>query len=173
MKISARIGIYLLFILLLGFAACTPVEDSNTASISGRVFFDCNKDGECEDDENGIADMCVRLSGRVFFDCNKDGECEDDENGIADMCVRLYFGSCSAENLLQNHTTNENGDFQFTGLAAGEYCVMTDPELLTCGFAGNNPTTSLSRHVKLEDGMHADLEWFGFGNLSGDSDARQ
>ena len=145
MKISTRIGIYLLFILLLGSAACTPVEDSNTASISGRVFFDCNKNGECE----------------------------DDENGIADMCVRLYFGSCSAENMLQNHTTNKNGDFQFTGLAAGEYCVMTDPELLTCGFAGNNPTTSLSRHVKLEDGMHADLEWFGFGSLSGDSDAPQ
>lgn len=142
MKILTKTGIYLLFILLLGFAACTPVEDSNSASISGRVFFDCDKDGECA----------------------------DDEEGIADMCVRLYFGSCSEKNMLQNHTTDENGEFQFTGLAAGEYCVMTDPELRTCGFAGNHPTTSISRHVTLEDGMHAELEWFGFGNLSGGGD---
>jgi len=143
MKILARNGIYLLFILLLGFAACTPVEDSNSASISGRVFFDCNKDGECA----------------------------DDETGIANMCVRLYFGGCG-ENLIQNHMTDKNGEFQFAGLAAGEYCVMTDPELLTCGFGGNHPTTSVLRHVTLEDGMHAELEWFGFGNLSGDDDAR-
>lgn len=139
MRTLARTAIYLMFILLLGFAACTPVEDLNSASISGRVFFDCDKDGECA----------------------------DDETGIAGMCVRLYSGSCSKENLLQNHTTDKNGEYQFTGLAAGEYCIMTDPELLTCGFAGNHPTTSISRHVTLEDGMHAELEWFGFGNLSG------
>lgn len=144
MKTLMKIGISLLFIMFLGISACTPVEDSNSASISGRVFFDCNKDGECE----------------------------DDDTGIANMCVRLYFGSCVEANLLQNHTTNENGEFQFTGLAAGEYCVMADPELLSCGFAGNHPTTSISRHVTLEDGQHAELEWFGFGNLSGDGDAK-
>lgn len=138
MNTLAKTGVYLMFILLLGLLACTPVEDSNSASISGRVFFDCDKDGECA----------------------------NDEDGIAGMCVRLYFGSCG-ENMLQNRTTGENGDFLFTGLAAGKYCVMADPELRTCGFAGNHPTTSISRHVTLEDGMHADIEWFGFGNLSG------
>lgn len=141
MKNFTRMGTYLLFVLLLGFTACAPAEDSNSASISGRVFFDCDKDGKCA----------------------------DDETGIAGMCVRLYAGSCG-ENMLQNHQTNEKGEFQFAGLAAGEYCVMADPELLSCGFAGNHPTTSIFRHVTLADGMHADLKEFGFGILSGDGD---
>ena len=129
-----------LFILPLLLAACTPVEESHTASISGGIFFDCDKDGECA----------------------------EDETGIADMCVRLYHGACG-ENMIQNHKTNENGEFLFSELAPGDYCVLTDFELRTCGFAGNHPTTSISRHVTLESGMHAELEWFGFGNLSGDS----
>lgn len=141
MNTLVKTGIYLMFILILGLAACTPVEDSNSASISGRVFFDCDKDGDCA----------------------------DDEDGIAGMCVRLYFGECG-ENMLQNHTSDENGNFLFSELAAGTYCIMADPELLTCGFGGNHPTTSISRHVTVEDGMHAEVEWFGFGNLSGGGD---
>jgi len=129
----------LLFILALFLAACTPAKDPMTASISGGIFFDCDKDGECA----------------------------EDEAGMAEMCVRLYQGGCG-ENMIQNHNTNKNGEFLFKGLAAGEYCVMTDFELLTCGFGGNHPTTAISRHVTLESGAHAELEWFGFGKLSGD-----
>jgi len=136
MKFLLKTWIPLLFIMSLLVAACSPVEESNTASIDGGIFFDCDKDGECA----------------------------DDEDGIAGMCVRLYFGSCG-ENLIQNHTTNENGEFTFSALAAGEYCVMTDYDLRTCGFDGNHPTTSISRHVTLENGMKAEIEWFGFGKL--------
>lgn len=131
-----------LFILPLLLAACTPVEEPHTASISGGIFFDCDKDGECA----------------------------EDETGIADMCVRLYHGACG-ENMIQNHQTNEKGEFLFSELAPGDYCVLTDFELRTCGFAGNHPTTAISRNVTLESGMHAELEWFGFGNLSGDAEA--
>ena len=131
--------ILVLYALSLCFSACTPVEEPKTASISGGVFVDV--------DENG--------------------KYSEDEVGQAEMCVRLYQGACG-ENMLENHTTNEKGEFQFTNLAPGEYCVVTDFELLTCGFGGNNPTTSISRKVKLESGMHAELEWFGFSNLSGD-----
>jgi hypothetical protein len=131
----------LLLIMSIVLVACNPVSEPSTASISGGVFFDCNKDGECE----------------------------EDDTGIADMCVRLYSGGCG-EDMIQMHHTNKDGEFQFTGLAAGEYCVISDFELLTCGFAGNHPTTSISRHVTLESGQHADLEWFGFGDLSGKED---
>ncbi len=142
MNTSQKIWAFLIFILLLCLAACTPVEEPNTASISGGVFFDCNKDGECE----------------------------EDEKGIAGMCVRLYSGGCGGD-MIQNHTSNEEGEFTFTNLAQGEYCVIADYDLLTCGFGGNHPTTSFSRHVTLESGMNAELEWFGFGNLSGDEEA--
>ena len=141
MKSLQKNWIQVLFVLSLFMAACTPVEEARTASISGGIFFDCDKDGECA----------------------------DDETGIEGMCVRLYHGACG-ENMIQNRTTNEEGEFLFSGLGAGEYCVISDFELRTCGYDGNAPTTSISRHVTLETGMQAEIEWFGFGNLSGDDD---
>ncbi len=138
MNSSQRTWARVLFILPLCLAACTPVAEPHTASISGGIYFDCDKNGVCE----------------------------DNETGIADMCVRLYFGACG-ENMVQIHQTDEKGEFKFSGLTPGKYCVSPDFELKTCGFGGNFPTTSISRHVTLEGGMKADLVWFGFGNLSG------
>ena len=133
-KISTLSIIVLSFVLL----GCDPTTEPGTASISGGVFFDCDKDGECA----------------------------EDETGLADMCVRLYAGTCG-EDMIQTHKTDDEGEFLFTGLTAGNYCVMTDFELRTCGYAGNHPTTSISRPVTLTEGAHVDLEWFGFGDLSG------
>lgn len=127
-----------LIVLSLVLVACEPATDSNTASITGGVFFDCDKNGECA----------------------------EDETGLADMCVRLYHGACG-EDMLQTHKTDEEGKFLFAGLSAGDYCVMTDFELRTCGYAGNHPTTSISRQVTLTEGEHVEVEWFGFGDLSG------
>lgn len=76
MNILPSAWIKALFVLPLCLAACTPVADSNTASISGDVYFDCDKDGKC-------------------------GE---DETGIADMYVRLYYGACG-KNMIQTHKT--------------------------------------------------------------------
>ena len=134
----SRASTMVLIIISSILLACSPETETNTASISGGVFFDCDKNGECA----------------------------EDETGLADMCVRLYAGACG-EDMMQTHKTNEEGEFQFTGLAPGEYCVMTDFELRTCGFAGNHPTTTISRRVTIQDGMHAEIEWFGFGDLSG------
>jgi hypothetical protein len=141
MNSSQSTWIQVLFILPLCLAACTPVAEPRTASISGGVYFDCDKNGECDTEE-----------------C-----------GITEMTVRLYYGTCG-ENLLQTQISNKDGEFIFSGLAPGDYCVFPDFELKTCGYGGNFPTTAISRHVNLESGMKADLVWFGFGNLSGDTD---
>jgi hypothetical protein len=138
MNSLSKAWVPVLLILSILLVACNPASEPNTASISGGVFFDCNKDGECE----------------------------EEDAGIANMCVRLYSGGCG-EDMIQMHSTNEDGEFRFAELAAGEYCVIADFELLTCGYAGNHPTTSISRRVTLENGMHSELEWFGFGDLSG------
>ena len=124
-------------VLSLSLAACTPVEEQKPASISGRVYFDVDQSSSCE----------------------------EDETGIEDMSIRLFAGGCG-EDMLQTHYTDENGEFIFSGLAAGEYCVVPDFEFKTCGWGGNLPTTAISRHVTLESGMKADLVWFGFGTLS-------
>jgi len=139
MNFSHKAFLQLSFILILGLVACTPVEEPDTASISGRVFLDSDNSGECE----------------------------NSESGIAGMTVRLYAGVCG-ENLLETHYTNDSGEFIFSDLAPGEYCVFPDFEYRSCGFAGNYPTKGISRRVTLESGMKADLVWFGFGNLSGD-----
>ena len=142
MNFSQKAWIQVLFIPLLWLAACTPVEDTHTASISGGVYCDCNQDGKCA----------------------------ESETGIPNMKVRLYFGACG-ENMLETHLTDKEGQFMFSGLAAGKYCVFPDFKLKTCGYGGNSPTTPVSRHVTLESGMKAELVWFGFGDLSGDGDA--
>jgi hypothetical protein len=141
MNSPQKIWIRLLFILPVWLAACTPTAEPPTASISGGVYFDCDKNATCDTDE-----------------C-----------GIADMPIRLYYGTCG-ENMLQTHATNEKGEFLFSGLAPGDYCVYPDFELKTCGYGGNFPTTAISRPVTLEAGTKVDLVWFGFGNLSGDSE---
>ena len=133
--------IQILFILSLGLAACTPVAETPPGSISGGIYFDCDKSGELE----------------------------DTEAGISDMVVRLYHGGCG-ESLVQTHQTDEKGEFMFSNLEPGEYCVFPDFELKTCGYAGNAPTTPVSRHVTLESGMRVDLVWFGFGDLSGSTE---
>ena len=143
MNVFQKSCIQVMCILPLCLAACTPVTEPKTASISGRVYFD--------------------------FD--KSGECEESESGIADMSIRLYFGACG-ENMLATHYTDKEGEFEFSGLAPGEYCVFPDFDLKTCGFEGNFPTTAISRHVTLESGMKADLVWFGFGDISGNTEPR-
>jgi len=140
MKSSPGTWIMSMFVIPLYLVACAPAVEPHTASISGGVYFDCNKSGKCE----------------------------DDESGIAGMCIRLYLGACG-ENMLQTHKTNEKGEFMFSELAPGEYCVFPDFEMKSCGYAGNFPTTPISRHVTLEAGTKAELVWFGFGTLSGDT----
>ena len=137
MKALQKIILQVTCTLSLFPASCTPVEEPETASISGGIYTDCDKNAQWE----------------------------NSEKGIANMPVRLYHGDCG-ENLLQSHQTNENGEFLFTGLAPGEYCVYPDFEFKSCGYAGNFPTTAITRHVTLESGTKADLVWFGFGNLS-------
>jgi len=137
MKSFNRVYIVALCILPLVLAACTPAEAPKTASISGRVYFDIDNSSSCEK-----------------------------EPGIAEMPVRLYQGACG-ENMLETRYTDDNGEFLFSDLAPGDYCVIPDFEDKTCGFAGNFPTTAISRHVTLENGTKAELVWFGFGILSG------
>ncbi len=141
MRFSQIPLVFLPLVLSLAAASCTPVTEPHSASISGGVYFDCDKNGECDKEECGI------------------------EN----MPVRLYSGACG-ENLLQTHLTSELGKFQFSDLEPGEYCVFPDFEMIMCGYAGNFPTTKISRPVTLESDTKADLVWFGFGKLSGEQE---
>ena len=58
--------------LSLAISACAPVAEPNNASISGGVYFDCDRNGACDKEECGIANMPVRLySGICVKACCK------------------------------------------------------------------------------------------------------
>ena len=103
MNVFQKASVQVLCIVLLGLSACTPVDAPKSASISGRVYLDIDNSSSCEK-----------------------------EPGIADMPIRLYMGGCG-ENMLETRYTDENGEFEFLELAAGEYCVVPDFEDRTCG----------------------------------------
>lgn len=126
-----------LCVLPLFLIACSPVEAPKTASIAGRVYFDADNSSSCEN-----------------------------EPGISEMAIRLYQGACG-EHMMETHYTDENGEFLFADLPPGDYCVIPDFEDKTCGYAGNFPTTAISRRVTLESGTKSELVWFGFGILAG------
>jgi len=61
------------------------------------------------------------ISGRVFLDANRDGRFTVGELGIPDVTIRLRnTGSTTVQ---QTTTTNADGTYSFTGLAAGSYDV--------------------------------------------------
>jgi protocatechuate 3,4-dioxygenase beta subunit len=64
----------------------------------------------------------------VWNDLNENSIQDDGEPGITGVLVNLY--NCSDDSLIATTTTNENGYYNFTNLAPGEYYVnfITPPE---------------------------------------------
>lgn len=102
-----------------------------------------------------------KITGGVFCDCNKDGECDQNEEGMANIAVRLYVGACG-EQLYETTKTDAKGQFAFTDLEPGDYCVFPDVEPVCGGYAGNYPTSSINRNVTVDAGETTDLLWFGY-----------
>jgi hypothetical protein len=65
------------------------------------------------------------IKGDVFLDCNKDGECNCDDEGFADVSIQIFIDHCAGVPL-QTIDTDDDGTFEFTGLEPGPYCVMSN-----------------------------------------------
>jgi CSLREA domain-containing protein len=96
-------------------------EAAGTASIGGIVWHDL-----CAVPEHGYPPTpppgCSDPDGDgLFIDAN--GVFEAGEPGIPGVTLRLKSGTCAAGSDLMTAVTDVNGDFSFTGLAAGTYCV--------------------------------------------------
>ncbi|MBK1640945.1 hypothetical protein CKO12_03440 [Chromatium okenii] len=80
-------------------ATCPP--PANNASIGDKVWLDKDGDGKQDSDEAGVAGVTVTLIG-----------------GGADGLIRT-----TSDNTTQTMVTDANGNYSFTGLAAGQYQV--------------------------------------------------
>jgi hypothetical protein len=116
------------------------------------VFSACSSNGG---DDPGT------IIGDVFIDCDQDGECDCEETGFADVSIQIFMDECGGVPL-QTIDTDENGDFEFTGLEPGPYCVMSNLKP-NCG--GHFPTTTITQEVVLEPGQTLELESFGYTEM--------
>ncbi len=126
-------------------AAGTYCVDVNAATLpSGYVLTTSNepylKTLTAAEDHNGAdfgyQQQNASIGDRVFHDVNKNGT-DDSEAGLSGVTVQLRSGSCSGS-VVSTKVTTSTGAYDFTGLAAGTYCVD-----VTAGVpAGYSLTTS-------------------------------
>ena len=101
------------------------------------------------------------IVGDVFIDCDQDGECDCEEMGFADVSIQIFHDDCGGVPM-QTIDTDDEGNFEFTGLEPGPYCVMSNLKP-NCG--GHFPTTTITREVTLEAGQMLQLESFGYTEM--------
>lgn len=116
------------------------------------TFIACALDGG---DEPGT------IVGDVFIDCDQDGECDCEDVGFADVSIQIFVDECGGVPL-QTIDTDDAGNFEFVGLEAGMYCVMSNLKP-NCG--GHFPTTTITQVVTLEAGQIINLESFGYTEM--------
>ncbi len=132
-----------------------PVE-TNMGIVNGRIWHDlCAVAGGDGEDENAVPSAgCIAVPTGGF---QANSLLENDEPGIPGVLVSLGEGACPVESSIATATSDEDGDYVFTDLSAGTYCVSVDAladqnELLLPG-AWTFPETDVSSHtVTLEDG---------------------
>lgn len=97
---------------------------TNLGIINGMVWHDLCAVSVGEDGETAVTSAgCIANEDNTRFQA--DGSQADDEPGIANITVSLGEGECPATGLT-TVTTDDAGDYVFTELAAGTYCVSID-----------------------------------------------
>jgi len=102
------------------------------------------------------------IGDRVFYDVDASGLPDGGtEPGINGVKVDLYTGTCAARTgLWSSQVTSGNGNYSFTQLPAGSYCVDVDESTLPAGYALT--TANEPRTVNLADGQNFTTADFGY-----------
>ncbi len=101
------------------------------------------------------------ISGGVCNDKDISGDCNLTEQllwGISGRTIHLGMGACGSTGFAQA-TSSGDGNFSFTNLQAGTYCVSMTT--WTCPWPAS---TTLSHTVILAPGQIEYIPWFGFYN---------
>jgi hypothetical protein len=97
------------------------------------------------------------ISGGVFKDLNANGTKQGTDPGWNGQAVHLGSGSCASSGL-KNTTTAGSGNYSFSGLSPGTYCVSVNASI-ACNW---EPSTTESRTVTVTSGANTSVAWFGY-----------
>jgi hypothetical protein len=91
------------------------------------------------------------ISGTVWRDFNYNGNRNSGDDGIAGKTVRLKSGSCGGS-VVATTTTDRGGNYTFSDLTPGSYCVSVDFNCGTC--SGECASTAHPRSVTVGSGAN-------------------
>jgi len=97
------------------------------------------------------------ISGGVWHDQDSSGDRNGGEPGFPGATVRLGSGACPSTGL-QSTTTNSSGNYSFSGLAPGTYCVSVSEDS-HCHWIH---TTAESHTVTVNPGANTVVPWIGY-----------
>jgi len=119
------------------------------------------------------------IGTRVWLDANRNGVINPSEDGIGNVTLRLYTPGPDGvigngdDVLVATVTTDTNGYYTFTGLAAGDYYVDLVQATLPPGLAVTVGTTDPTGRIQIANGQAYTAANFGYasatGSLIGDS----
>ena len=108
---------------------------------------------ECNNDiDAGYAFTKGNIQGEVWIDQNEDGIQDLTESPQAGTLVELYDEN---DELIFIRTTNENGEYFFNGLEAGDYYIVFTPSErydFTASLVGSDPTIDSDVDGSIRDG---------------------
>ncbi|MCU7493210.1 MAG: T9SS type A sorting domain-containing protein [Ignavibacteria bacterium] len=87
-------------------------QDCDLVTIGDMVFNDCNHNGVMDCEEKGIAGVRIRLYACDIIP----------EDGILDLSAASHRRHCRGL-FLEETVTDLNGNYEFSGLIPGEYCI--------------------------------------------------
>ncbi len=117
-------------------------ESDNATGIGSPAVVDPTPDANSDKTlDFGFTPTTMTLGNQVWKDANSNGVRDGNESGIASVRLNLYrdtgdqtFNSAT-DTLVGSLTTNSQGQYQFTGLAPGNYFVQVDVSNFTSGGA--------------------------------------
>jgi len=150
-----------LILLLVGLTANRAVAQTSSGAdqpaatalpaseLPYRLFLPQVAQGETVDVQAAAG---ATLGDHIWVDTNGNGVQDGGEPGKAGVQVKL-FTDCAGNTLVGTKTSNVNGDYSFTGLAAGEYYLRVYP-----------PTgyTFTAMDAILDDDYDSDIDESGF-----------
>jgi len=135
-----------------GYTLTTPPEPRTVTIPTG---------GEDLTADFGYTQGTASIGDRAFYDLDGSGLPDDGgEPGLNGITVNLLEGTCPGSGQpFKTQVTSGNGDYDFTNLPEGDYCVDVDESTLPVGF---NSTTTEPLDVDLGDGEDYNDADFGY-----------